>query len=47
MNKQIWKAIIDFSSISEYPLLPCPYCKEHRLKLDGESIDYKEAPCSY
>lgn len=38
MDLNLWKGISGFVSIEQYPTLPCPYCNQHSLVLDRNSI---------
>ena len=41
MNKNKWKLVSDFSCLSFFPALPCPYCSSDTLSLENESIQYR------
>jgi hypothetical protein len=45
MNRKTWETIIDFIPINEYPILPCPNCKEESLAFDPKSITYRIVKC--
>lgn len=42
MDLNLWKGISGFVSIEQYPTLPCPYCNQHSLILDRDSIQTRE-----
>lgn len=46
MNREIWEQIINFIPITDYPLLPCPYCKNESLEINEETISYRKATCN-
>lgn len=45
MKREIWESIIDYISITNYPVLPCPYCKQDTLNIEIENVIYREVTC--
>jgi hypothetical protein len=38
MNTNKWKSILGFVTLDKYPNLPCPYCQQEALNIEGGSI---------
>ena len=41
LNKNLLNSLSDLKQIKSYPELPCPYCGNHKLKLDLSTFQYK------
>lgn len=42
MDIKLWSSLIGYSTLTSYPLLPCPYCHKVDLKLEHESIQSRQ-----
>lgn len=42
MDIKLWSSLIGYSTLTSYPLLPCPYCHKIDLKLEHESIQSRQ-----
>ena len=47
MNTKLWKSILNFVPLSEYPNLPCPFCHHETLKFDEDTIISKKISKHY
>jgi len=43
MDRELWKKVVKFVSVENYPLLHCPYCNSSHLRIDKESISYRKS----